>query len=678
MSRAFDGLSRVQSMTGAASQVTAYTYDDEGNLKSATDPLGHVTANDYDQLNRLVKVTEPQLAGSPAAGTIAYAYDPQDNLTRVTDQRGFATSYAYSGFDELKTLTSPDTGVTSYTYDAAGNVKTMQDARGQGATYAYDALDRLRSLVYADESLAFTYDDTAASPNSKGRLSTVTDGSGATTYAYDLQGRVTGKTQVVGTVASHVGYTYNAAGQLATITTPSGQAIGYGYANNQVTSATVNGVPVLSNATYFPFGEVAKWTWGNGQTYQRVYDTDGRIQSVTIAGTTRSYGFDAASRITGLTDTQGSTSTPTTIGYDNLDRLASAHGNVPGGYDIDYGYDLIGNRTSETLTLVSTTSTGPQVRTYSYEPASNRLTGITNPDASYGYDSAGNTTGDGTFTYGYSSRNRLTTVTQAGSTLATYQHNAFGERVAKTVAGTTRLFAYDEDGHLLGEYDGTGALIEETVWLEDTPVATLRPKTGGGIDIDYVWADHLDTPRAITTSDAAATLLWSWNSDPFGTTAATGSIEYNLRFPGQYFDAETGLHYNYLRDYIPSIGRYQESDPIGLEGGANTYAYVDGAPLLSSDKAGDRWYKRPFGATTKKQRRSVQGKPCVDCGAVTNQQVADHKDPLFLEWLRSGTIDRVRMRDPASVQPQCRKCSCRQGAFMSALSKKFKRLLGAK
>jgi RHS repeat-associated protein len=383
-----------------------------------------------------------------------------------------------------------------------------------------------------------------------------------------------------------VGYTYNAAGQLATITTPSGQAIGYGYANNQITSVTVNGVPVLANATYFPFGEVAKWTWGNGQAYQRVYDTDGRIQSVTIAGTTRSYGFDAASRITGLTDASGGTSTPTTIGYDNLDRLASAHGNVPGGYDIDYGYDLIGNRTSQTLTLVSTTSAGPQVRTYSYDATSNRLTGITNPDTSYAYDNAGNTTSDGTFTYGYSGRNRLTTIQQAGSTIATYQHNAFGERVAKTVGGTTRLFAYDEDGHLLGEYDGTGNLIEETVWLEDTPVATLRPKTGGGIDIDYVWADHLDTPRAVTTSDAANTVLWSWNSDPFGSTTATGSIEYNLRFPGQYFDAETGLHYNYFRDYSPQTGRYAESDVIGLLGGLNTYSYIDAGPLLETDPWG--------------------------------------------------------------------------------------------
>jgi RHS repeat-associated protein len=383
-----------------------------------------------------------------------------------------------------------------------------------------------------------------------------------------------------------VGYTYNAAGQLATITTPSGQAIGYGYANNQITSVTVNGVPVLTNARYFPFGEVQKWTWGNGRAYERVYDADGRIKSVTLAGTVRSYGFDDASRITGLTDTQGATSTPTTIAYDNLDHLASAHGNVPGGNDLDFAYDPVGNRTSQTMTLVSSTSTGPQIRTYSYDPASNRLTAISNPAASYAYDAAGNTTSDGIFTYGYSGRNRLTTVSQAGSTIATYKHNAFGERVAKTVGGTTRLFAYDEDGHLLGEYDGTGALIQETVWLEDTPVATLRSKSGGGIDIDYVWADHLDTPRAITTSDAAATLLWSWNSDPFGTTVASGSIEYNLRFPGQYFDAETGLHYNYFRDYAASEGRYIESDPLGLDAGEDTYAYAFATPVSSFDSLG--------------------------------------------------------------------------------------------
>jgi RHS repeat-associated protein len=640
MTRTFDALSRVQTMVGAANQTTTYTYDDDGNLKSATDPLTHVTGSDYDALNRLIRITDPQLAGAPAAGTIGYGYDTQDNLASVTDQRGLVTHYGYSGFDELKTLTSPDTGITQYTYDPAGNVKAMQDSRGQSATYSYDALNRLKTLVYSDESLSFTYDDTTSAPNSKGRLSTVTDGSGSTTYAYDVQGRVTGRTQVVGSVSHHVGYAYNAAGQLATLTTPSGQSVSYGYANNQVTSIAVNGTAVLANAKYFPLGEVASWAWGNGQGYQRVYDTDGRIQSVTIAGTVRTYGFDDASRITGLTDTVGSASAPTTVGYDNLDRLTSAHGNVPGGFEIDYAYDLIGNRTSRTLTLVSSTTGGPQIRAYSYDAASNRLTAITNPGTSYSYDGAGNTTGDGTYTYAYSGRSRLVAVEQGTSTVATYKLNAFGERVAKTVGGATRLFVYDEDRHLLGEYDGTGALIQETVWLEDTPVATLRPKSGGGVDIDYVWADHLDSPRAVTTSDAAAVLLWSWNSDPFGATAASGSIEYNLRFQGQYFDEETSTHYNYFRDYNPTAGRYAQSDPIGLDGGINTYGYVEADPIQYTDPLGlklpkpghgkgsvppaQRDKKRLWSQAENDAKLQLQCGKCAHCDVTISKGVGHH------------------------------------------------------
>ena len=327
-------------------------------------------------------------------------------------------------------------------------------------------------------------------------------------------------------------------------------------------------------------------TWGNSAAYQRVYDQDGRIQSVTIAGKARSYGFDAASRITSLADVQGTTSTPTAIAYDNLDRLTTAQGNVPGGNDLGYAYDLVGNRTSATMTLVSSTSTGPQVRAYSYDAASNRLTALSDPAVAYSYDAVGNTTGDGTFTYAYSGRNRLVTVSQGGSAIATYQYNALGQRVAKVVGSAMKLFAYDEAGHLVGEYDATGVPIAETVWLNDTPVATLR-KSGTATAIHYVWVDHLDTPRAITTSDAAMMIEWSWDSDPFGSTAANEvALSYNLRFPGQYYDAETGKNYNYFRDYDPSIGRYIESDPIGLRGGLNTYSYVTANPLSLFDAQG--------------------------------------------------------------------------------------------
>src|SRR6185312_13928276 len=119
--------------------------------------------------------------------------------------------------------------------------------------------------------------------------------------------------------------------------------------------------------------------------------------------------------------------------------------------------------------------------------------------------------------------------------------------------------------------------------LNDTPVATIRIEACG-LSIFYIHTDHLNTPRRITrrsTSD----VVWSWESDPYGTTqpnenpSGLGVFPFNLRYPGQYFDAETALNYNYYRDLDPATGRYIESDPVGLGGGANTYAYVGGMPV---------------------------------------------------------------------------------------------------
>lgn len=146
---------------------------------------------------------------------------------------------------------------------------------------------------------------------------------------------------------------------------------------------------------------------------------------------------------------------------------------------------------------------------------------------------------------------------------------------------------------MLGEYDGSGMLIEETVWLGDIPVATLRTNGGGGVDIFYVHTDQLNTPRAVTRPSDNA-LMWSWYSDPYGTDAANenpggaGTFKYNLRFPGQIFDGQAGLHANGFRDcYDPAIGRYCEPDPIGLAGGSlSPYAYAAGDPIRLIDPDG--------------------------------------------------------------------------------------------
>jgi RHS repeat-associated protein len=192
-------------------------------------------------------------------------------------------------------------------------------------------------------------------------------------------------------------------------------------------------------------------------------------------------------------------------------------------------------------------------------------------------------------TFGYSDAGRLTSV--SGTATASHVHNAMGERVKKVTGGATTYFVFDEAGHLIGEYDGSGNLVQETVWLHDIPVATLRPN-GSAVDIYYVHTDHLNTPRRITRPSDDA-IVWSWDSDPFGTTAADEDPDgdetdfiYHLRFPGQYLDEETGLHYNYFRDYDPVTGRYVQSDPAGLSGGINAFTYALANPASFVDVLG--------------------------------------------------------------------------------------------
>src|SRR5580698_4232980 len=151
----------------------------------------------------------------------------------------------------------------------------------------------------------------------------------------------------------------------------------------------------------------------------------------------------------------------------------------------------------------------------------------------------------------------------------------------------TGYFIYDEAGHLIGEYDSNGNVIQEHIYLGDRPVAVVQGQSGS---VGYVTTDQLNTPRAVT--DASEAIEWSWTSDPFGNGQPTGSLTYNLRFPGQYYDAETGRNYNMLRDYDSSMGRYIESDPTGLGGGLNTYAYAADNPVRNSDPSG----KNPLAA----------------------------------------------------------------------------------
>ncbi|VAW45212.1 Rhs-family protein, partial [hydrothermal vent metagenome] len=545
----YNQLGRLEQSIGSDNQVTAWTYDSQGNEKTHTDPLLHLTGSHYDELNRLKQITDPDL------NTIGYSYDKQDNLRTVTDPRGLITTYGYNGFNEQTKLASPDTGITDYNYDTAGNLISKTDARGEAATYVYDALNRVDSITYTDEVIDFTYDQGV---NSKGRLSTVTDSSGQTSYSYDDEGRVDTKTQATGGTNLVNDYNYNALGQMDQLTTPSGAQVTYSYrADGRVVSISVNGVEISRSTEYFPFGEPKSWEYASSFTYQRNYDSDGRVDDYTQGADTQDLAYDAASRITTLADASNSWG----FTYDNLDRLETANKT---GTSLSWDYDETGNRLFEI-------ENGSQTD-YTTNPSSNQLDQLNSQIRAY--DNAGNLIDDGIISSTYSGRNRLTS-TQQGAQTTLYQYNAFGERVSKQ-SGSLTLFAYDEEGHLLGEYDQAGNLISEVIWLDDTPIAVIRPNTephdgftAGDIEIFFIHPDHLDTPRTVV--DAGNQVIWQWHSDPFGTALAdenpdgdANNFEFNLRFPGQYFDTQTNTHYNYFRDYEPRTGRYVQSDPIGV------------------------------------------------------------------------------------------------------------------
>jgi RHS repeat-associated protein len=264
--------------------------------------------------------------------------------------------------------------------------------------------------------------------------------------------------------------------------------------------------------------------------------------------------------------------------YDALNRLITANG----GYgNLGYGYDAVGNRLSETRNGSSDT--------YQYPATSNRLTGITRASGNrnFTYDAAGNpiqrTADDNsTQTYSFNKANRLSSVSVNGASAATYTYNPLGQRVIKTLAnGTKEIYHYDESGQLIAVLDGTGTTLREYIYRGDQQIALINNGT-----IYYIHNDHLNTPQVITNQSQQ--VVWKGDYEPFGKLASntTNSIEIFSRFPGQYLDGETGLYYNYFRDYDPSIGRYIESDPIGLKGGINTYAYVDGNPVNNIDPKG--------------------------------------------------------------------------------------------
>ncbi|MCW0403316.1 hypothetical protein NB689_000609 [Xanthomonas sacchari] len=592
LSRVYNQLGQLATQATAQGDPTDFGYDPNGNTKTVTDALGHVVQNDYDPLNRLASTLED--VGGIAAET-KFGYDALDNVTKVTDPKGLNTTYAYNGLGDLTKLTSPDTGSTTYTYDSAGNRATQTDARNVKATYTYDARNRLTKVVYPTTSLnvGYTYDvsqSTCASGETYavGRLTRMQDGSGSTDYCYDRFGDLVRKVQTTNGKVFVVRYAYTKAGQLSRLTYPDGAVVDYvRNAQGQITEVGVT-TPggtrqvLLNQATYYPFGPVAGWTYGNGRPMQRVLDQDYRplaVNDTRSDGLAVGFAFDPVGNLSALT-APGNTAPVIKLDYDPLGRL-TAFKDGPTDTVIDgYTYDATGNRLSA---KVNTTT-----QTYSYPTTSHRLSSVAGTTRSY--DAAGNTTAIGgtAVQYVYGANGRLTQVKRSGTVVANYAYNGRGEQVRRV--GSTNIYTlYDESGHWLGDYDNNGAVAQQAIWLDDLPVGVLAKTT-----LRYVQPDHLGTPRAVIdpVRDVA---IWRWDlkGEAFGNTAPDQDPDkdgtafvFDMRFPGQRYDALSGINQNYFRDYEPGTGRYVQSDPIGLEGGISAYSYVGADPASYLDPLG--------------------------------------------------------------------------------------------
>lgn len=599
-----------QHLENNQTRTQSQTYDALGQRAASSDPAGRTTLYGYDALGRLTQTTDP--AGNHTKQT----WNALDQLTSLTDANGNTHRFEYDKAGNQTKETRPMGEAIQYGYDAEGNLTQRTDAGGNTKTYSYDqggrltleehklggtTLDQRISYQYDADGQMSAYEQKDGSGNLISSASYTKDAWGRTTQSAVTYGKVEG-----GTFSFTLGQDFNVDGQLASHTYPDGSTQTYSYSQGQLAKVTL---PNHSEITYGNYQWMQPSTIQTpGSTKTQHFDALQRYTGIEVKNASnqilasRQYQYDSAGNITQIDGDLGKT----TYGYDSLDQLTEAQPDQNlrnlGLPHEQYSYDAVGNRTAS----------AHQPGTWSYNgdnqlvqyPKTTPFSASPPIETQVSYTAQGHTAretnGQGERTYSYNAAERLVEVSQGGQT-ATYRYDSLGRRISKTVgaASNTTYYLYNDAG-LVAEANAQGQMTRaygwspkagqqglwstDPIWQAQTDSSDLAV---AATEYHYLHTDHLYTPTLATSRQGSVS--WRGVSEAFGATASTvNAIDMNLRFPGQYWDREFNTHHNLNRDYKPQIGRYIQSDPIGVDGGIGFYLYVNANPMGLIDSLGDQ------------------------------------------------------------------------------------------
>jgi len=614
---------------GNNGQLIRYTYDENLRIKTLTNALNHATHFNYTGSGKIDDIT------NAANETVDFDYDKLDRLTRVKDPRNKSTIYNFDmGFSE-NTQISPDTGTTTTTYNSAGLVDSITKADGVVIHYDYDVLSRVTDVWSAGpEPLAVSYDYDTCSYG-KGKLCSANDNSGSTSWTYTRTGNIASKTQVISGTSYITTFTYDVHDRLATLeTNRGGYKLRYGYnANNEVNKVEVyvgGSWLLVASSRDIPKRHILNY--GNSLSHITHRDEDGRVTQIAASGFTKNYGYDTANRITSI---NGGAAGNYSYQYDKANRLTKElYGDsATSSKSYHYTYDANGNR--------ATTKKGSATASYSIDSTSNQLSEVStnSPDGTLVFESNGGKI------HGYDDFNRMIAYDHSNGSYGGYVYNYAHQRVKKALRQSTGAeqsyrYIYSDNGKLLAETGNNSSSVAITyIWLHGNIVGFVK----GGV-LYYVLNDHLGRPEIIYKRDSASStsLVWRAKNLAFTRSVVTNSIgDFNIGFPGQYYDEESGLWYNWHRYYDASIGRYLTSDPIGLRAGTNTYAYAQGNPVRYID---------PFGLVVTVNSRSVRGTFGLGAHTSVNITTSDGRSVTYGSYNVDGFNSIIR-NDPSDHGP---------------------------